>query len=121
MSGIADWSPRKSFWVWATFGPGLDGIEDGLYFRNGIHPHPLPGPIAEKYQLMGGYMATPYDPGLGFSHWDGEGYRRIARFTLPINRDFPSPPEVAPEELPPEWVGFFKHYTASGKRKKRAA
>ena len=86
--GIFDWSPRRFFWVWATFGPafaGGDGIENDLYFVKGICPHPLPGPLAEQYQLMG-YMATEFDPAFQFSHWDGQGYRRTARFTKPVGQ-----------------------------------
>ena len=113
MPGIADWSPRTSFWVWSTFGPALNGIEDDLFFKNGIHSHPLPGPVAERYQLMG-YMSTLFDPGMEFSHWEGSGYRRSAHFNKPvreINDGFPPTPEGYPERLPDEWVALFLRYT----------
>ena len=115
MSGIFDWSPRKSFWVWSTFGPGLSGIEDNLYFVDGVHPHPLPGPIAEKYQLHG-YMATEYDPGMEFSHWEGSGYRRTAFFTKPVSSA--GLPSELPDELSQDWVDYCAKFTASGRLKK---
>lgn len=121
-SGIADWSPFQSFWVWATFGPSLNGLGDGLFFKDGIHPHPLPGPLAESFQLRGNYMTTPYDPAFEFSHWDGVGYRRVARFAKPVDQtdsdDLPSPPLVLPGQLSKEWVDFFAKYTYSGRLKK---
>jgi hypothetical protein len=124
MQGIADWSPRTFFWIWSTAGPMLDGIEDNLLFVGGIHPHPLPGPWAEQFQLDGKYMATRYDPDYEFSHWDGTGYRRTARFTKSVQTTsddevgFPPVPLDMPERLPGEWVEFINKYTAGGKLKK---
>jgi hypothetical protein len=104
----------------------LTGIEGDLYFVEGIHPHPLPGPLAEQYQLNGNFMATKYDPDFEFSHWEGDGYRRTARFTKPVqtagsNGDLPTPPGELPTKLPQEWVAFISNYTASGKLRKRGS
>jgi len=129
---IRDWSPRGFFWIWSSFGPGLNGIEDGLLFVNGVHPHPIAGPDAERFQLLG-YYTTPYVDGEEFSHWEGEGYRRKAIFKKQASSEITQkikltgdnresemsePPAELPEKLSEKWTEFLGKYTAKGRLKR---
>jgi hypothetical protein len=120
-------SPNVFYWVYSRYGPAIDGIEDDLYFVEGLHPHPVAGPMAERYQLMG-YHLIPYAGNEVFSGWDRNGNYWTPTFVSPGSNGggdaghlLPTlpPPEDWPEVLPGEYLGLFDRYTPQGKVKRK--
>jgi len=125
---LFDASPRTFYWVYSSFGPSYNEVEHGLCFVDGLHPHPVAGPIAEKAQLNG-YLLVEHEGNEVFREWSrDDGRYWTPQFSSPGSNGGGStghllptlpPPEDWPDKLPESYLGLFDRYTPQGRVKRK--